>query len=138
MNFKIPPVSGALHAVRALIREMYQAWLVAMLLPLQARTPIAYVRVRRFAKRRFGDRSSIAGTMLAIAAAALIAGGITVFTGAGDAVEASAPITSEMAGPIGPQCSQQPWPYYETYCVRDLRPLGANTRPPRVVTIERR
>ena len=82
-------------------------------------------------------------TMLAVATAGFIASAITVFTAATDQVEASASIDAAKSDrrevrPIGPYCSQRAWPYYETHCLRDLRPLSAQTKPMRIVTTDRR
>jgi hypothetical protein len=78
-------------------------------------------------------RSNFTGALLAIFASALIAGTITVLTATQQVTASSQESAAADRRPIGPQCSQQPWPYYEARCVRDLRPLEAQGRIPRVV-----
>ena len=39
--------------------------------------------------------------------------------------------------PIGPDCSQQAWPYYETTCIRDRQPSAGQTRVVRIVSTDR-
>jgi hypothetical protein len=39
--------------------------------------------------------------------------------------------------PIGKDCTQQAWPYYETNCLRDRRRPMAQARDVRVVTTDR-
>ena len=83
---------------------------------------------------------SIPKTISAIAAAALVAGAVTILPGASDQVSASAPIKAGKSDrldirPLGTHCSQQAWPYFEAHCLRDRRQSDA--RPARVVTTER-
>jgi hypothetical protein len=40
--------------------------------------------------------------------------------------------------PIGKDCTQQAWPYYETGCLRDRKQSAGQARPVRVVTTDRR
>lgn len=82
-------------------------------------------------------------TLSAIAAAAIIAFGIAVMPGFATQVDASTPTVSAKAdrldaGPIGKECSQKAWPYFENSC---LRQAGAKTMPlqqVRVVSADRR
>ena len=130
-----------MRAVLATAGEMKRAWLQVLLEHLQFTAPLVLARARRYAKKRFSTNLPTTGTLMAVAAAALIAAAITVFTAASDRIEARAQVVAskgENPGPIGSQCSQRAWPYYETHCVRGLRPHGASARPPRVVTTERR
>jgi hypothetical protein len=105
------------------------------------RDAMALARARHRVRHGMQANSSFVGTVLAVVASALIAGAITVLTAATDQVEASAPIMGFYGDadrrPIGPQCSQQAWPYYEAHCVRDLRPQSTRGRSARVVTIDR-
>ncbi|HXF89197.1 MAG TPA: hypothetical protein VNK48_12660 [Xanthobacteraceae bacterium] len=74
---------------------------------------------------------------MAIFTSALIAGLITILTATQQVTAGSQESAAADRRPIGPQCSQRPWPYYEARCVRDLRPLEAQGRIPRVVTTGR-
>jgi hypothetical protein len=78
----------------------------------------------------------------ALALAALIAGGVTVLPNFSGEVVASAPIHSGKgdrldARPIGPQCSEQAWPYFEASCLRDKRLMIGQARIVRLVTVSR-
>jgi hypothetical protein len=74
---------------------------------------------------------------MAIFASGLIAGIITILTATQEVTASSQESAATDRRPIGPQCSQQPWPYYEARCVRDLRPLEAQGRISRIVTVDR-
>jgi len=39
--------------------------------------------------------------------------------------------------PIGADCSQRAWPYFETQCLRDRKQLGGQARQVRVVSTDR-
>jgi hypothetical protein len=39
--------------------------------------------------------------------------------------------------PIGPACSNKPWPYYESNCVRDIRQPAGEARAVRIVSTDR-
>jgi hypothetical protein len=78
----------------------------------------------------------------AIVLAALVAGAWTVIPGTSDKVVASAPLNSGKGDrldsrPIGTQCSQQAWPYFEAACLRDRRTAMGQARTARVVTADR-
>jgi hypothetical protein len=78
----------------------------------------------------------------AIALAALIAGTATILTSFSDKVVASAPIHSGKGDrldirPLGTQCSEQAWPYFEANCLRDKRTAMGKVKPARVVTADR-
>src|SRR4051812_14629323 len=79
----------------------------------------------------------------ALAFAALVAGGATILlSGASDMVVASAPIHAGKgdrldARPIGTECSQQAWPYFEAACLRDKRMAMGEAKPVRIVTSDR-
>ena len=79
----------------------------------------------------------------AIALAALIAGAATVLPSFSESVVASAPIHSGKGDrldfrPLGSQCSEQAWPYFEASCLRDNRAaLGKVKSAARIVTADR-
>jgi hypothetical protein len=78
----------------------------------------------------------------ALAVVAAAAGAITVLHGAGDSVSANAPLNSGKGDrldirAVGPQCSQQAWPYYEVACVKDRRQAMSRAKPARIVTPDR-
>ena len=79
----------------------------------------------------------------AIALAALIAGAITVLPSFSASVVASAPLHSGKGDrldvrPLGSQCSEQAWPYFEAKCLRDNRvALGKVGTTARIVTADR-
>jgi hypothetical protein len=84
----------------------------------------------------------IAATVLAatIAAAAAI-----VLPGVSDKVVASAPLLTLHSGkgdrldirPLGTNCSEQAWPYFEASCVRNPRQALGRAKPARIVGIDR-
>jgi len=79
-------------------------------------------------------------TIWAIAAAALVAGALSFFPGPG-AVEARTPAPVVKGDrldmrPLGPACSPQAWPYFETSCLRDRGQSGGRARTARIVTTD--
>jgi hypothetical protein len=75
-------------------------------------------------------------------AAGLIAGALTVIPGTSEQVEARAPLNSGKgdrldARTIGPNCSQQAWPYYEAGCLKDRRQAMGQAKTTRIVTADR-
>jgi hypothetical protein len=77
----------------------------------------------------------------AVALAALVAGAVTILSGASERVIASAPIHSGKGDrldirPLGAACSQQAWPYFETRCVRDRRMGLGRPKAARVVATD--
>ena len=80
-------------------------------------------------------------TVSAVAAAAIIAGAITILSGH-DKVVASAPLHSGKGDRIdirtaGPNCSEQAWPYYEVDCIKDRRHPMSQAKPTRIITVDR-
>ncbi|MEA2982144.1 MAG: hypothetical protein QOF09_3967 [Alphaproteobacteria bacterium] len=78
----------------------------------------------------------------AVALAALIAGTVTILPSFSEKVVASAPIHGGKGDrldvrPIGAQCSEQAWPYFEANCVRDRRQAMGQAKPARIVTSDR-
>ena len=79
----------------------------------------------------------------ALALAALLAGGATFLPNFTNPVVASAPIHSGKGDrldirPLGAQCSEQAWPYFEANCLRDNRAaLGKVQQAARIVTADR-
>lgn len=78
----------------------------------------------------------------AIALAALIAGAITILPSFSEPVVASSPMNSGKGDrldvrPVGTQCSEQAWPYFEADCLRDTRTAMGKVKPARVVTADR-
>lgn len=78
----------------------------------------------------------------AIALAALIAGALTVLPNFSDPVVASSPLNSGKGDrldirPVGTQCSEQAWPYFEADCLRDKRAAMGKAKPARVVTADK-
>jgi hypothetical protein len=79
----------------------------------------------------------------AVALAGLLAGGATFFLNFTNPVVASAPIHSGKGDrldirPLGSQCSEQAWPYFEAGCLRDPRAaLGKARSAARIVTADR-
>jgi hypothetical protein len=78
----------------------------------------------------------------AIALAASFAGAATILPSLSDKVVASAPIHGGKGDrldirPLGTQCSEQAWPYFEANCIRDKRAAMGQAKSPRVVTADR-
>ena len=81
-------------------------------------------------------------TLSAVVLAAAIAGGFTILPGTSDPVVASAPLNSGKGDrldmrPLGVQCSEQAWPYFEAGCLRDRRMALGQAKPARIVTADR-
>ena len=96
-------------------------------------------------KRPFdgGVMKKIFGSISAIALAALIAGTVTILPTFSDKVVASAPIHSGKGDrldyrPLGTQCSEQAWPYFEASCMRDRRAAMGQAKSARIVTADRK
>lgn len=70
-------------------------------------------------------------TVYAIAIAAIVAAGLVAFPSLSLQVQASSPVPGAKGDradlrPLGTDCSQKAWPYFEAACLRDARnPLGA-------------
>ncbi len=84
----------------------------------------------------------IFGSLSAIALAALIAGTVTILPSFSDKVVAKAPMHSGKGDrldirPLGTQCSENAWPYFEANCLRDTRASMGKVKPARVVTADR-
>ncbi len=78
----------------------------------------------------------------AIALAALVAGTATILPSFSDKVVASAPIHGGKGDrldirPLGTQCSEQAWPYFEANCLRDRRTAMGQAKSARIVTADR-
>jgi hypothetical protein len=78
----------------------------------------------------------------AIALAALVAGAATILLNFSGEVVASAPIHSGKGDrldirPLGAQCSEQAWPYFEAKCLRDKRVTMGKAATARIVTADR-
>jgi hypothetical protein len=78
----------------------------------------------------------------AVLLAALVAGAYTIIPGASDRVVASAPLNSGKGDrldirPLGTQCSEQAWPYFEARCLRDRRMALGQAKPARIVSADR-
>jgi hypothetical protein len=78
----------------------------------------------------------------AIVLAALVAGAWIVLPGNSDQVVASAPLHKGKGDrldirPIGINCSEQAWPYFEANCLRDRRAAMGKARTARIVTADR-
>jgi len=80
----------------------------------------------------------------AIAAAALVAGvAVFIVPAMTQKVEASTPVAAtkgdrlDIRSAVGPTCSQQAWPYYETRCLRDVSQNASRARPVRLVSTDR-
>ena len=78
----------------------------------------------------------------AVALAAVVAAALTVMPGTSDRVAASAPLNSGKGDrldirPLGSQCSEQAWPYFEAGCMRDRRLALGQAKPARIVTADR-
>jgi hypothetical protein len=82
------------------------------------------------------------GSISAITLAALIAGTATILPSFSDKVVASAPIHGGKGDrldirPLGTQCSEQAWPYFEANCLRDKRAAMGKVNSARIVTADR-
>jgi len=77
----------------------------------------------------------------ALAVAALVAGTLTVLPSFSDPVVASAPIHGGKGDrldirPLGANCSEQAWPYFEARCLRDSRAAFGRVKPARVIPVD--
>ncbi len=82
-------------------------------------------------------------TLSAIAAAAVIAAAIAVMPGFATQVDASVPSAAKKADrldirPIGTECSQKAWPYFENGCLRNASNRAVPQQQVRLVSAERR
>jgi hypothetical protein len=78
----------------------------------------------------------------AIAAAAMGAAAVMSLPGFSPEADASTPpkvVKSDRLDlrPVGADCSQQAWPYYEATCLRDHRQASRQAKPVRLVTTDR-
>lgn len=81
-------------------------------------------------------------SLSAVALAAAIAGTVMIVPSLSDKVVASAPMHSGKGDrldirPLGTQCSEQAWPYFEASCLRDKRAAMGQAKPARIVTADR-
>jgi hypothetical protein len=81
-------------------------------------------------------------TLSAVVLAAGIAGGLTILPGTSETVAARAPLNSGKGDrldirPLGAQCSQRAWPYFEANCLRDRRMALGQAKSARIVTADR-
>ena len=81
-------------------------------------------------------------TVTAVAVAAIIAGCLVVLPSLSPSVEASSPVPGAKGDradmrPLGVDCSQKAWPYFESACLRDARHPLVQVREVRVVTTDR-
>jgi hypothetical protein len=81
-------------------------------------------------------------TFYAIAAAAIIAACFTLSPTLSPQVEAGAPAVNGKSDradtrPLGKDCSQHAWPYYEAACLRDTSNRLAEPREVRFVAMDR-
>jgi hypothetical protein len=82
------------------------------------------------------------GSISAVVLAALIAGAMTILPSLSDRVVASSPINSGKgdrldARPLGIQCSEKAWPYFEAKCLRDGRAPESRAKTARIVSADR-
>ena len=81
-------------------------------------------------------------TIAAIAVAALAAGTFVAFPSFSPQVEASAPVLGAKGDradlrPLGTECGQKAWPYFEAACTHDARNPLIAPREVRFVTADR-
>lgn len=82
-------------------------------------------------------------TLSAVAAAAIVAAAIAVMPGFATQVDASVPVAGKKADrldirPIGTECSQKAWPYFENGCLRNAGNRTMPRQQVRIVSAERR
>lgn len=82
-------------------------------------------------------------TLSAVAAAAIVAAAIAVTPGFTTQVDASTPVAASKGDrldirPIGTQCSQKAWPYFENTCLRNAGNRTMPTQQVRIVSAIRR
>jgi hypothetical protein len=78
----------------------------------------------------------------AVAAAAIGAAAVMSLPGFSPEADASTPprvVKSDRLDlrPIGVDCSQQAWPYYEATCLRDRRQASRQAKPVRLIATDR-
>jgi len=81
-------------------------------------------------------------TVYAIVAAAIVAAGLVIFPSLSQQVQARSPAPGAKSDradmrPLGVDCSQHAWPYFETACLRDVRLPFGQAREVRVVPARR-
>jgi hypothetical protein len=81
-------------------------------------------------------------TVYAIAVSAIAAACIVGFPSLSAQVEANSPLPGAKADradirPVGMECSQKAWPYFEASCLRDARHLLEQPREIRIVSADR-
>ncbi len=80
-------------------------------------------------------------TLYAIIAAAVVAACLVLSPSLSPTVEAGAPAASGKSDradtrPLGMECSQRAWPYYETSCLRDTANRLAQPREVRLIGMD--
>ncbi len=81
-------------------------------------------------------------TVYAVAVAAIVAAGFVVFPSLSPQVEASAPVPGAKGDradvrPLGTECGQKAWPYFDAACMRDARNPLVEPRDVRMVFANR-
>jgi len=81
-------------------------------------------------------------TVYAVAVAAIAAACFVAFPSLSFQVEASAPVPGAKSDradlrPLGTECSQKAWPYFEASCLRDTQNPLAQPRDVRIFTADR-
>lgn len=81
-------------------------------------------------------------SIYAVAAAAAIAAAFVVLTSLSPQVQAHGPEYGVKGDrmevrPIGSECSQREWPYFEAACLRDLRQPFGQARQVRIIPLDR-
>jgi hypothetical protein len=77
-------------------------------------------------------------TVYAVAVAAIVAACFVAFPSLSYQVQASAPVAGAKGDradirPLGVECSQKAWPYFEASCLRDVRHPLQEPRTARIV-----
>ena len=78
----------------------------------------------------------------AIGAAAIVAGAFVIAVSVADQVDARGSLPGMKADradarPLGENCSQNAWPYFEAFCLRDTRNSFGQAREVRFVSTDR-
>lgn len=81
-------------------------------------------------------------TVSAVAVAAIVAAWFVAFPSLSPQVEASAPVPGAKSDradlrPLGTECGQSAWPYFDAACLRDARNPLIQPRDVRLVTTDR-
>jgi hypothetical protein len=81
-------------------------------------------------------------SIYAVTAAAAVAAAFVVLTSLSPQVQAHGPVYGVKADradarPIGAQCSQREWPYFEASCLRDPRHPFGQARQARIIPLDR-